>query len=102
MTEPKRMKSSEIRADWAEVLQHVRQGGTVIVEHYNKPIADVVPHREPIVTKEEMRILIDLALAGQQEGPWDWKVEPDSPTYTEADAAHAIRRAIDLLDTLSD
>lgn len=46
MTEPKRMKSNEVRVDWAEVLQHVRQGGTVVVEHYTKPIADITPHKE--------------------------------------------------------
>lgn len=42
----KRMKSNEVRVDWAEVLQHVRQGGTVIVEHYNRPIATITPYVE--------------------------------------------------------
>lgn len=42
MTE-KRMKSDQVRVNWAEVIQHVRQGGTVIVEHYNKPVARIVP-----------------------------------------------------------
>jgi antitoxin (DNA-binding transcriptional repressor) of toxin-antitoxin stability system len=43
VTEPKRVKSNEARRDWAELLQFVRTGGTVIVEHYNKPIAAIVP-----------------------------------------------------------
>lgn len=42
----KHIKSNEARRDWADVLQHVRQGGTVVVEHYNRPIADITPHGE--------------------------------------------------------
>jgi antitoxin (DNA-binding transcriptional repressor) of toxin-antitoxin stability system len=40
----KRMKSNEVRADWAEVMQYVRTGGTVVVEHYNKPVAQITPY----------------------------------------------------------
>jgi antitoxin (DNA-binding transcriptional repressor) of toxin-antitoxin stability system len=40
----KHMKSDEVRKNWADVLLHVRTGGTVVVEHYTKPVADVVPH----------------------------------------------------------
>jgi antitoxin (DNA-binding transcriptional repressor) of toxin-antitoxin stability system len=40
------MKSNEVRVEWADVLQYVRQGGTVIVEHYNKPIATIAPYEE--------------------------------------------------------
>lgn len=43
----KRMKSDEVRKNWADVLQHVRTGGEVIVEHYNRPIARIVPIEEP-------------------------------------------------------
>jgi hypothetical protein len=49
-----------------------------------------------------MRILIDLARAGENEGPWNWDVEPDSPTYTQEDASNAIGKALDLLETLPD
>lgn len=47
--EPKRMKSDQINKNWANTLQYVRQGGTVIVEHYSNPIADIIPHDETIV-----------------------------------------------------
>jgi antitoxin (DNA-binding transcriptional repressor) of toxin-antitoxin stability system len=43
MTEPKRMKSDQVRREFADVLQFVRTGGTVVVEHYNKPVARIVP-----------------------------------------------------------
>jgi antitoxin (DNA-binding transcriptional repressor) of toxin-antitoxin stability system len=43
----KRMKSDQVRTDWKNVLQYVRQGGTVIVEHYNEPIATITPYEEP-------------------------------------------------------
>lgn len=49
MTE-KRMKSDQVRVNWAEVIQHVRQGDTVIVEHYNKPVATIAPYEEPAVS----------------------------------------------------
>lgn len=39
----KRMKASEVRANWREVLRHVEGGGTVVVEHYNRPIAQIIP-----------------------------------------------------------
>lgn len=45
----KRMKSDEVRKNWADVLQHVRTGGKVIIEHYNKPIARIVPIEETVM-----------------------------------------------------
>lgn len=42
----RRMKSSEARRDFADALQFVRTGGRVIVEHYNHPIAMIVPYDE--------------------------------------------------------
>jgi len=44
-----RMKSDEVRKNWADVLQYVRTGGAVIVEHYNKPIARIAPIEETTV-----------------------------------------------------
>jgi antitoxin (DNA-binding transcriptional repressor) of toxin-antitoxin stability system len=41
--EEKIMKSSEVRADWKDVLQYVRTGGTVRVEHYNQTVALITP-----------------------------------------------------------
>lgn len=40
----KRMKSNEVRVNWRDVLEHVRMGGSVIVEHYNRPIAQITPY----------------------------------------------------------
>jgi antitoxin (DNA-binding transcriptional repressor) of toxin-antitoxin stability system len=42
----KRMKSSEVRTDWRAVLAHVESGGSVVVEHYNRPIATITPYTE--------------------------------------------------------
>lgn len=61
----KRMKSDQVRINWADVLQHVRQGGIVIVEHYNKPIATITPYEEPAVTTYTASIgLISSVVAG--------------------------------------
>lgn len=49
----KHMKSREVRDNWRDVLDHVRSGGTVVVEHYNKPVARIVPIEEPIMTTSE-------------------------------------------------
>jgi antitoxin (DNA-binding transcriptional repressor) of toxin-antitoxin stability system len=46
----KRIKSNEVRRDWADVLQFVRTGGTVVVEHYNRPVATISPYEEPAMT----------------------------------------------------
>lgn len=46
----KRMKSREVRDNWRETLRHVEGGGTVVIEHYNRPIARIVPIEEPIMT----------------------------------------------------
>lgn len=43
MTREKRMKSDEVRKNWAEALRHVRNGGTVIITHYTDEIAAIVP-----------------------------------------------------------
>lgn len=43
----KRMKSREVRDNWRETLRHVENGGTVVIEHYNRPIARIVPIEEP-------------------------------------------------------
>lgn len=46
----KHMKSREVRDNWREVLRHVEDGGEIIVEHYNRPVARIVPIEEPKVT----------------------------------------------------
>ena len=40
------MKSSEVRANWRSVLAHIEDGGSIIVEHYNRPVASITPDTE--------------------------------------------------------
>lgn len=46
----KRMKSREVRDNWREALRHVEDGGEIVIEHYNRPIARIVPIEEPVMT----------------------------------------------------
>jgi antitoxin (DNA-binding transcriptional repressor) of toxin-antitoxin stability system len=41
----KHMKSDQVRQNWRDVLDYVRAGGTVIVEHYNRQVARIAPAR---------------------------------------------------------
>jgi antitoxin (DNA-binding transcriptional repressor) of toxin-antitoxin stability system len=52
-TEPKRMKSDEVRVNWRDVLDLIQAGGTVIVERYNKPIATITPYKPTPYEEEE-------------------------------------------------
>jgi antitoxin (DNA-binding transcriptional repressor) of toxin-antitoxin stability system len=47
----KHMKSREVRDNWRDVLDLVRAGNEVVVEHYNKPVARIVPMEEPAMTR---------------------------------------------------
>ncbi|MCO6011722.1 hypothetical protein NE236_42930 [Actinoallomurus purpureus] len=38
------MKSAEARQQWRDVLELVRLGGRVVIEHYNRPVAIVLPY----------------------------------------------------------
>lgn len=78
MTESKRMKSDQVRREFADVLQFVRQGGSVIVEHYNRPVARItksediaaeiqraadegtIEHARQILADAEAKSLVDL------------------------------------------
>jgi antitoxin (DNA-binding transcriptional repressor) of toxin-antitoxin stability system len=42
------MKSDQVRTNWRDVLDFVRSGGTVIVQHYNRPIARITPLETPM------------------------------------------------------
>jgi antitoxin (DNA-binding transcriptional repressor) of toxin-antitoxin stability system len=46
---PERMKSDQVRLNWRDVLDHARQGGTTIVEHYNRAVARVIPENDNLV-----------------------------------------------------
>lgn len=39
----RRMKSNTVRQQWRDVLDYVGHGGTVVVEHYTRPVARIVP-----------------------------------------------------------
>ena len=40
-----RIKSKEARANWAELLRRAEAGETTVIEHYNRPVATLVPYR---------------------------------------------------------
>lgn len=65
----KRMNSREIRDHWRDVLDHVRAGNEVVVMHYHKPIARIVPEETTmaaIITREAI-----LAWLGDGHGLTD-------------------------------
>jgi prevent-host-death family protein len=47
------IKASELPRKAAEVLQAVRTGGTVIITHYGKPIAQIGPYQGDAETSPE-------------------------------------------------
>ena len=46
----RRMKSREVRDNWRDALDFVRAGGEIVVLHYNRPVARIVPIKEPAMT----------------------------------------------------
>jgi len=91
----KRMKSRDIRDNWRETLRHVENGGTVIVEHYNKPIARIVPIEEPAVSattdtaRTAARIIARARDAHGGADAFDWQIKvegikPFGELYNEA------------------
>lgn len=55
MTGERRMKSHELRVNLRGALRYVEGGGTVIVEHYNRPVARIVPIEPPDVDQANDR-----------------------------------------------
>jgi len=49
----KRMKSNRVRTYWRDALDHVRAGNEIVVEHYTKPVARIVPIEENTMTAPE-------------------------------------------------
>lgn len=49
------MKSNEVRTNWRDVLDFVRAGGEIVVEHYNRTIARITPYEEPAMTAQDIR-----------------------------------------------
>lgn len=60
------MKSNEIRQQWREVLADVQAGGTIVVEHYNRPIARITP-MEPDMSAADTIETATESLAGIAE-----------------------------------
>lgn len=118
----KRMKSREIRDNWRDVLDHVRAGNEVVVEHYNKPIARIIPIEEPAMTEHftawlttdpscldqacaDVVVLAD-ELRGEPDDPNAWASTTDQrfkavTTVDAKDGDHkdAMREATDLLES---
>lgn len=49
MTDEASMKSDQVRQHWRDAREHVRTGGTVLVKHYNRDDALIVPADDNIV-----------------------------------------------------
>ena len=117
----KRMKSNEVRTGWRDVLDYVRTGGTVVVEHYNRPVARIVPIEEPTMEHFTAWLTTDPTcldqgcadvvvlrdeLRGEPDDPNAWSSTGD-PLFSAAttvdakdgDMEDAMREAVDLLET---
>lgn len=58
------MKSADVRTGWREVLTFVEQGGTVVIEHYNRPVAKIEPYQEPhMITDRDITDQVTQSLA---------------------------------------
>lgn len=98
----KHMKSDQVRREFADVLQFVRTGGTVIVEHYNKPIATITPYEEPSMparvyiretdegteTTKVFRTVNEIREVYEVDG----EVVDDSLVYADSDPDEYLRR----------
>ncbi|MCP9947297.1 type II toxin-antitoxin system Phd/YefM family antitoxin [Actinomadura madurae] len=71
------MKSREARDNWRETLRHVENGGEVVIEHYNRPIARIVPIEEPAMANT----------VTTEYGSWNTKSGTGLDTVTESVAA---------------
>lgn len=88
------MKSREVRDNWRDVLDHVRAGNEVIVEHYKKPIARIVPIEEPAMKLKYRRTAYPSGIV-QIAGFWDaWREQipalPDHPADLDDETLAAI------------
>ena len=55
----KRMTTSEARATWRETLRHVENGGTVVLMHYNRPIAQITPITQELAMTVTLNDIIE-------------------------------------------
>jgi prevent-host-death family protein len=73
------IKASELPRKAAEVLQAVRTGGTVVITHYGKPIAQITPYKETTMYTVEIQATDDGEI---------WQtMDPTPETISEAVAA---------------
>lgn len=88
----RRMKSDQVRTNWRDVLEYVRGGGTVVVEHYNRPVADITPHKEngmDITVKLDEKIAIETPTGSGRVVQDSWKHADDPWLWEYTDRSHA-------------
>lgn len=94
----RRMKSDQVRTNWRDVLDYVRGGGTVIVEHYYKTVATLAPPvTEPAIAMNEAELdLITEALI-----QLDYKLRDAMKATTNIAEKNRIRRRIEDIDAMN-
>jgi antitoxin (DNA-binding transcriptional repressor) of toxin-antitoxin stability system len=95
MTE-RRIKSDEARRTWRDVLDYVRSGGSVVIEHYNRPVAQISPVGEPSRPKTLGRA--DQRAVGAMLDAL--RSHTDDPTLADAEDGDATVEAIGRLLTI--
>lgn len=111
----KRMKSNQVRTYWRDTLDHVRAGNEIVVEHYTKPVARIVPIEENTMTPEHFYAWITTDTTCLDQGCADVVVlrdendvqpgETNEPLFTatttvnaeDGDHEDAMREAAELL-----
>jgi antitoxin (DNA-binding transcriptional repressor) of toxin-antitoxin stability system len=53
---PRTMKSKDVRANWAAIRRAAEQGRTTIIEHYDRPVARLVPYNDPATVHYRIQI----------------------------------------------
>lgn len=91
------MKSDQVRTNWRDVLDYVRGGGTVVVEHYNRPVAALVPGTEPALTMN----MAELDLIAEALIELDEKLRDGIKATKSIDEKNRIRRRIEDIDAMN-
>ena len=79
----------EAKAKFSELIRRVRQGGTVIVSHHGKPVAEIRPIEPPDVGIRER--IERLEKRGVLQPPSD----PEAPLEGVASRPGALQRFLD-------
>lgn len=92
MTE-RRMKSRDIRDNWRDVLDYVRAGNEVIIEHYTKPIARIVPIEENAMTLNGTQAAFHVRWGNVSGTPATYQpILSDLHAHHEADSLDAAKQ----------